>query len=90
MAVGSTQGEIQNIPFGFFNLSFFSANINARAKLPPAESPARIILGCSSFPRRKEYAFLASSNWLGYFDSGLSLYSTNIISLPRTSDKKVT
>jgi hypothetical protein len=69
-------------------LSFFSANNNASAKLPPAESPARIILDFSFFPKRKEYAFFASSNWLGYFDSGLSLYSTNIISLPRISAKK--
>ena len=53
MAVGSTQGEIQNIPFGFFDLSLFIANSNASAKLPPAESPARIILGFLLFLKEK-------------------------------------
>ena len=53
MAVGSTQGEIHKIPFGFFDLSLFIASSNASAKLPPAESPARIILAFFSFPKEK-------------------------------------
>ena len=78
-AVGFTQGEMQNIPFGFFDFSFFSTNINASAKLPPDESPAIIIWDALHFAKIKEQAFFACSNWLGYFDSGPRLYSTNII-----------
>ena len=53
-AVGLTQGEIQNIPFGFFDLPFFSTNNNASAKLPPAESPASIMWEALHFSKIKE------------------------------------